>query len=126
MAHQTTKSECRNDERMKSKTCFPRVIRNIATLFYQVAIQRFSVAKQLAIPDLIALRLLLLLGLWRLKEREILTVAFFFQLLDRNKTQRRGVHAETFAGRCGTIIEHMTEMRIAHFSSNLSAFHSMG
>ena len=58
---------------------------------------------------LIALRLLLLALCW-LKEREILTVAFFFQLLDGNKTQRGGVHAKTFAGRCGTIIEHVTEM----------------
>ena len=66
---------------------------------------------QLGIPfrSLIALRLLLLALCW-LKEREILTVPFFFQLLDGNKTQRRGVHAKTFAGRCGTIIEHMTKM----------------
>ena len=68
--------------------------------------------RQLGVPSfrpLIALRLLLLALCW-LKEREILTVAFFFQLLDGNKTQRRGVHAKTFAGRCGTIIEHVTEM----------------
>lgn len=67
--------------------------------------------RQLGVPfrPLIALRLLLL-ALWRLKEREILTVAFFLQFLDGNKTQRRGVHAKTFAGRCRTIIEHVTEM----------------
>ena len=59
--------------------------------------------------QLFALRLLLL-ALWRLKKREILTVAFFLQFLDGNKTQRRGVHAKTFAGRCRTIIEHVTEM----------------
>jgi hypothetical protein len=66
---------------------------------------------QLSVPfrSLIALRLFLL-ALWRLKEREILTVAFFFQLLDGNKTQRRGVHAKTFASRCGTVVEHVTEM----------------
>ena len=97
---------------MTSETFFPRVIRYIVTPLHRacdLTIQRFNVAKQFAIPDLIALRLLLLALCW-LKEREILTVPFFFQLLDGNKTQRRGVHAKTFAGRCGTIIEHVTEM----------------
>src|SRR5581483_5180401 len=58
---------------------------------------------------LIPLRLLCL-TLWWLKQRQILTVPFFFQLFDRNKPQRRRVHTKTLSGGSGAVIENVTEV----------------
>src|SRR5882724_2058078 len=67
-----------------------------------------------------------LLSLRRLKQREILAVAFFFQFIHRNEPQRGGVYAVALAGWSGTVIKDMAEMRIACFATNLGAFHSEG
>src|SRR5882724_9654044 len=67
-----------------------------------------------------------LLSLRRLKQREILAVAFFFQFIHRNEPQRGGVYAVALAGWSGTDIKDMAEMRIACFATNLGAFHSEG
>ena len=54
-------------------------------------------------------------ALLRLKERKILAVSLFFQFGNGNKTQRRGVHTKTFAGRLRTIVKDVAEMRVAGF-----------
>src|SRR6516225_5338862 len=70
---------------------------------------------------LFASRLLLL----RLKQRSIFAVAFFLQFFCRNKAQRGRVYAESLTGRGGAIVEEVAEMRIARFSADLGALHSV-
>ena len=61
-----------------------------------------------------------------LKERKIFAVTFFLQFFHRNEAQRGRVYAESLTGRGGTVVEKMTEMRIARFPANLSALHPEG
>ena len=71
------------------------------------------------------LLLLLLRGLLRLKERQILCVAFLFQLIHWNKAQRGGVHAEALSGGSRAIVKQVAQVRIARFGAYLSPLHAV-
>src|SRR6476659_9557709 len=58
-----------------------------------------------------------------LEEMLVLAVALGLELVGRDETERRGVHAVALAGRRRTVIEDMPEVRIGVLRTNLGAHH---
>ena len=50
-----------------------------------------------------------------LKQRQILAVTFFFQLIHRNKAKRSRVNAKALPRRCRPVVENMAQVRVACF-----------
>src|SRR3954447_18393558 len=58
-----------------------------------------------------------------LEEVFVLAVALGLELVGRDETERRGVHAVTLAGRRRTVIEDMPEVRVRVLRADLGAGH---
>src|SRR4030088_3697376 len=59
-----------------------------------------------------------------LEERQILAVAFFFQLFHRNKPQSGRVDAEALSSWRWSVVKYVAEMRIALAGTDLGALHA--
>src|SRR3981081_1311401 len=59
-----------------------------------------------------------------LEERQILAVAFFFQLFHRNKPQSGRVDAEALSSGRWSFVKYVAEMRIALAGTDLGALHA--
>ncbi len=55
------------------------------------------------------------------KERKILTVAFLFQVFDRDEAHGCRVHAIAESGGCGAVVEDMAQMGVGVFRADLGA-----
>src|ERR1700730_14929537 len=63
--------------------------------------------------------------LFLFEKRQVLAVAFFFQLFDWNETQRRRIDAITHAAFVArSVVEDMAKVRLAPAAAYLGAFHS--
>lgn len=59
------------------------------------------------------------------EEIQVLSIAFLFHLLLRNKAQRSGVNAVAQAGRLRSVIKDVTEMGVALLRAHFRSIHEM-